>query len=95
MFSVEKRRLRGDLTSLYNSLNEGSSELGVSLFSQVTAVGVNGLKLHQGRFRLDIRKNFFSKILVRLCNKPSRKVLKSLSLEVFKKCMDVALRYRS
>ena len=65
------------------------------LFSQVTAVGVNGLKLHQGRLRLDIRKNFFSKILVKLCNKLSRKVLKSPSLEVFKKCMDVALRYRS
>ena len=52
-------------------MKRSCTEVGVSLFSQVTIVRMrgNGLKLRQGRFRLQ-----------------------SSSLEVFKKCVDVALR---
>jgi len=84
--SLEKRRLRGDVIAPYSFLRRGRGEGGADLFSLVSSDKAhwNGSKLCHGRFRLDVRKHFFTKRVVKPWNRLAREVADAPSLSVLK-----------
>ncbi|KFV50256.1 hypothetical protein N341_12609, partial [Tyto alba] len=52
----------------------------------------NGLKWFKRRIKLDIRKNFFTKRVIKHWNRLPREVAESPSLGIFKRCVNVVLR---
>jgi len=76
-FSVREQQLpESQSQSSFDLTNDGTSG--------------NGLKLCQGSLRLDVSKNFFSDRAIRHWTVLPRELVESLSMEVFKKHLDVS-----
>ena len=74
--SLEKRRLQGDLRVAFQYLKRGCKKEGDRLFSRVCCDRTmgNGFTLQEGRFRLDIKKKCFRR-LVRHCHRLPREAV--------------------
>jgi len=92
LFSLEKRRLWGDLVVALQYLKKAYRKDGEGHFVRTYSdrTRCNGFKLYEGRFRLDIRKKFFTVRVVKHWNRLLKEVVDGPSLAVFKARLDGA-----
>ena len=93
LFSLEKRRLQEDLIVAFQYLKRAYKQEREQLFIRLDMKRGYGFKLRQGRFRLDIRRKFFTQTqrVVMHWNRLPKEVVDAPSMEAFKARLDMAL----
>ena len=93
LFILEKRRLWGDLTVAFQYLKGVYKQEAEWLFTRVDSdrTRANDFKLRTGRFRLDVRRTFFTQRVVTHWHRLQREVVDASSLEAFKARLNVSL----
>ncbi|KAF7241624.1 Monoacylglycerol lipase ABHD2 [Varanus komodoensis] len=93
LFSLEKRRLRGDMLATYRYVRGCHMEMGKDLFSPAEEGRTfsNGAKLREPRFHLDARKHFLTVRTPRVWNGLPREVVEAPSVWVFKDRLDMRM----
>ena len=90
LFSLERRRLRGDLIEVFKYSRDPTSSPVAHLFTLRKESGLRGhsLTLSKVRSRLAVRYNFFANRVVNSWNKLPDVVVHSTSIECFKMALD-------
>ena len=90
LFSMRRRRLRGDLIETYKQLGRMDQDGESRLFAWTSAGHTRGhdRKLMKERARLEVRRNFYSMRVVDSWNKLPQEVVAAGSVEGFKRSLD-------
>ena len=90
LFSLEKRRLQKGLTVAFHPVKGNHKKTGEGPFVREYSDSTrgNGFKLKGDRFRLDIRKKFFTQRVVSHWNRLSSEVVDAPYLKMFKARLD-------
>jgi len=93
LFSLEKRRLMGNLIAAFQYMKGAYKKAREVLFTRACndRTRGNGFKLREGRFQLDVRKKLFTMTVVRHWHRLPREFVAAPSLEVFNAVLDGSL----
>ena len=94
LFSLRKRRLRGDLINVSKYQKGGGRQMDETRLLSVVCSDrsrSNGLKLEHRKFHTNTWKNFTVRVMEHW-NRVPREAVESPSMEIFKTCLDVYLR---
>ena len=96
LFSLEKRRLKGDMISIYKYCT-GDPTIGIKLFRRREFNKTRGhsLQLEEKRFNLKLRRGFFTVRAARMWNSLPQAVVSAGSIDSFKKLLDNHLNDRN
>ena len=90
LYSLQRRRLRGDLIETYKILTGKENIDSSHLFQKANTTDLRGhsLKLYKKRSRLDVRKYFFSQRIVNYWNRLPNDIVTAATTSSFKNRLD-------